>query len=45
MASLERDVAAREKKDNLESLTTIYADLRKDLREAKKILIWRRLKG
>ena len=36
MASLERDVAARERKDNLESLTTIYADLRKDLREAKK---------
>ena len=36
MAVRERDVAAREKKDNLESLTSIYDDLRKDLREAKE---------
>ena len=32
----ERDVAAIEKKDNLESLTSIYDDLGKDLREAKE---------
>ena len=36
MAVRERDLAAREKKDNLESLTSIYDDLRKDLREAKE---------
>ena len=36
VAVRERDVAAREKKDNPESLTSIYDDLRKDLREAKE---------
>ena len=36
VAVREIDVATREKKDNLESLTSIYDDLRKDLREAKE---------
>ena len=32
----ERDLPARENKDNIESLTSINDDLRNDLREAKK---------
>ena len=36
VAVREIDVATREKKDNLESLTSIYDDLKKDLREAKE---------
>ena len=36
VAVREIDVAARENKDNLESFTSIYDDLRKDLRESKE---------
>ena len=36
MAVRERDVAAREKTDNLESLSYIYDDFREDLRDAKE---------